>query len=269
MSIFEETSTSSEEVTPEVGQGEEMEPEVEFEEGQEFGTADDDQVEEESSSEMEQEEYEEEDNFDYKTAYKSLLPEYTRSRQELSQLRNGQQPPQDGQGEYDQEEMNNRFLEDLQRDPLGTMLNLIDARAVQQVNEAISPMQQRDFANSYNANMQDIAREFPQVRNPEQYDQFTANLKTIAQDFGNPDILRNPPKRILKMAAQETFGDNKVDVYNKAKAKGKIEAMNNLKAKQGLSGPVGAKPQETKKTDADLYREAIRNAGGRGGLFGG
>lgn len=269
MSIFEETTTSSQEVTPDNGQGEEMEPEVEIEEGQEFETENDDQFEEESSPEEGQEEFEEDDNFDYRTAYKNLLPEFTRRSQELSQLRKGQQPPDDGQGQFDHEAMNQQFVEDLQTDALGTMLRLINSVAGQRVNEAVSPLQQKEAASAYNANMQDVAKEFPAVRNEEGYNQFVANLQALAQEYGNPNLLNNPPKSLLKLAAQETFGDSKTDVYNKAKAKGKIEAMNNLKAKQGLSGPVGTKPQETKKSDADLYREAIRNAGGRGGLFGG
>lgn len=100
--------------------------------------------------------------------------------------------------------------------------------------------------------------------------QLFGRVNEIAQEFGNPDLARNPSQRILRMAATELFGDSKAQLYEKAKQKGREEAEASRQAKKGLAAPsTGAKkPADKPKTEEEMIADNIVAAGRAQNLFG-
>jgi hypothetical protein len=213
---------------------------------------------------------------DYAKKYKELQRDYTKKAQELADLRRqAPQPPQQGQGQgADTEALNAKFIDDFNRDPVNTLYRFADAIADQKVRNyqqhvegMIAPLYEGEAARSFAANMNTLAKSHPEIKTDEGYQKFSAKVNEIAQEMGNPGLVNNPPKRILALAATEAFGDSKAAIYAKAKAKGTEEAYNNIRAKQGLGGPTGAKLKEAPKSIEDQVADSIVSAGRGSGIF--
>lgn len=234
--------------------------------GQEYEESDQDaaEYEEETPSEEEQGEEEEQPEFDFATAYSELRKDYTRKTQELSELKKQQQYQPPAQEQAGAEDLNARFIEEFNQDPVGTLLRWNGAITEQN----LAPVREQQMAQDYSRNVETLAKNYPELQTEEGYKQFTGTLVEIAQELGNPNLVQNPPARILKMAANEAFGQSKARLYEKAKAKGKEEAMQTIRTKKGLGAPVGAKPKEVPKTAEEQIADSIVSAGRKGGIFG-
>ncbi len=279
MSIFEPSTTPDEspDITGQEEQGAEAGQEMQEqaqETSQEESGADAAAEEEQAPS---QEEQGEEPEFDYVNGYNELRREFTRKSQELAQMKRQQQPPQQqGQGQQvNQEALNNQFWQEFQNDPVNALFRVVDAMAGQKVRQyqdevaqLIMPIYENQASQTFAKNMGGLAKTYSELRTQEGYAQFSQKVNEIAQEMGNPNLVHNPPKRILDMAARELFGDSGSKMYQKAKAQGREEAINTIRAKQGLSAPAGAKPKEQPKSIEDQVAESIVGAGRRGGIFG-
>lgn len=284
MSIFESSTIpeSSPEVTGQEQEGTEVQQETQ-DQAQETTEVESgaDAAEETEETPSEEAEQGVQQQFDYEKAYRELRSDYTRKTQRLAELERHyqqfQQPPQQqmGQGQPNMEQLRAQLEEGLQNDPVGTVARLADAIAAQKVEtikqefqRMVNPLYETQIQQQYNQNMNTLAQTYPELRSEEGYQAFLNALNNIAHEIGNPNIVSNPPLRVLKMAAQEIFGDRGTKLYQKAKAKGKQEALETIKAKQGLSAPVGTKPKEQPKSIEDQIADAIVAAGRSGGIFG-
>lgn len=197
---------------------------------------------------------------DLVSGYKNLERQFHQSRQQQQT----QQVPQQFQQQEQPMDYNEVFWEQFRENPLSTMQYLIDNA----VNSRTAPIYEQRQNEVMARNIQDVAKEYAQVNSEEGMSQLFGRVQEIAQELGNPQLATNPTPRILRMAAQEAFGDTKAQLYQKAKQAGRTEAENARRTKQGLPSTQTAKKQEQQKTEEDLVRESIRNAGRRGGIFG-
>lgn len=287
MGIFEPSTTPAESPVitgqEEVGaeENQEMQDKAQEPEKKAEAGADEVQNEEDSPSGEESEQGEEAQPFDYEKAYRELRKDYTRKAQKLAEYERQQQPPaqQPGQGQQPQatmEQLRQQLEEQFTMDPVGTMLRVADAIAnqrmseyQQEVHQLVNPLYEKDVQAEYRSNMENLAGTYAELKTEEGYELFLATLNNVAHEIGDPQkLLARPPMRLLKMAAQEAFGDRADKLYQKAKAKGKEEALNTIRTKQGLSAPTGTKPKEQPKSIEEQIADSIVSAGRRGGIFG-
>ena len=192
--------------------------------------------------------------------YKNLETQFHKNRQQPTTQTPQQQQPQESVDEY-----NERVYNAFNRDPAGTINYLVQ----QQLQQALAPITQERQLNSLGKNIEPIANEYAQLHTDEGSEQFFAKVREIAEDLGNPELMKNPSQRVLRMAATELWGtESKAQIYDKALAKGREDAENARRAKLGVAVSVTKKPNEAPKTEADIIREGILGAGQRSGLFG-
>jgi len=122
--------------------------------------------------------------------------------------------------------------------------------------------------NHIQSTLKKMETDYPDLATMEGREMIQAKVMEIAQELGTPQIVGRPSERILKLAASEIWGDNKATIYQKAKEKGKAEALETIKNKQGVTTVVSKKPAEITKTAEDLISDSIVSAGRRGGIFG-
>lgn len=189
--------------------------------------------------------------------YKNLETQFHKGRQQpLTQ----QQQPQETA-----EDFNDRVYNAFNKDPAGTINYLVQ----QQLQQALAPIHQERQLGSLTKNIEPIANEYTQLHTDEGAEQFFSKVREIADDLGNPELIKNPSQRVLRMAAAELWGsESKAQIFDKAKEQGRKEAEDIRRNKLGVAVSVTKKPNETPKTEADLIRDSIRAAGNRGGLFG-
>lgn len=191
-------------------------------------------------------------------AYQNLQSQFTKERQQSKQQQ--EQPQQ----RIDPDEYTERILDAFQRDPAGTINYLVQ----QQLNSALAPIQQERQLDSLTKNFDVVAKEYTQLHSDEGMGQLFQKIQEIADEFGNPELVRNPSQRVVKMAAQELWGgETKAKVYQSAMEKGRQQAEEMRRAKQGVAVQVTQKPKEQPKNEADLIRDGIISAGVSGGLF--
>jgi hypothetical protein len=251
MSIFE-SSTTVEETSPVTGQEESTAEVTETE-----SPSTEEQGEIETAAEEEQK-----PPFDYTKAYNELRRDYTRKTQELAQLRRQQPPVQaPAQGQGNDLEV---FWAAMQQDPIGTIQKV----AQYQAQSMVAPLYEQNEQVKLGQNLESVAKEYPQLGDPNAMNSLFTKVSEIANEMGNPNLAHYPNKRLLKLAAQELYGDTTSRVYQQAKKAGQEEALNNIRQKQGLSVNAGVKPKETPKTLEDEYADSIVSAGRRNGVFG-
>jgi hypothetical protein len=280
MSIFEPSTTTAE--SPDLGQEEVVteEQNTEYQETEIEETGAEETTEEvtEEDSPSEKTEQGEEPEFDYSKAYRELRKDYTRKAQELAELKRQQlqMAPQYMPGqEQDFEQLNERFWQEFQQNPTEMLYRFADSVAnqrlqqmEQQMQQLIAPIYEDKASREYRRNMEGLTKTHPQIKTEEGYQQFVQRVQEIAQELGNPNLVYNPPKRILDLAAKELFGDTGTKLYQRAVAKGKEEALNNIRTKQGLGTSNGAKPKTQPKSIEEQIAESIVNSGRSGGIFG-
>jgi hypothetical protein len=262
MSIFESTTPDVE--TPVTGQVEtgaeetKVSPSIE-EQGEVVETVPEQQEETQT-------EQPEQPQFDYAKNYNELRKDYTRKTQELAALKrqNAPQPPQQGQG------MNtDQFWQAMQTDPIGTIANIANQMAQVQAQQYVAPIYEERQLTALGQNLENVAKDYPQLADPKAMHGLFSKVSEIAHEIGNPNLAQYPTKRILKLAAQELYGDSAAKVYQQAKKAGQEEALNNIRQKQGLSVNAGVKPKDTPKSIEDQIADSIVSAGRRPGIFGG
>jgi hypothetical protein len=272
MSLFE--STIPEESPAEAGQveqGTEGTQESSPVEGQEEAaqgaqTEQQEGQQEGQQQEVQQEVQQEQPQFDYVKAYAELRKDYTRKAQELANYRR-QQPqqmqqnpaPTQGQGAG-----NDAFWAAMQGDPTGTIANIAQQYAAQMV----APIYEQQAMNTLGKSLEAVGKDYPQIADPKAMQTLFSKVSEIAQEVGNPQLAQYPTQRILKLAAQELYGDRASAVYQQAKKAGQEETLNNIRQKQGLSVNAGVKPQQAQKTIEDQIADSIVSAGRRPGIFG-
>lgn len=195
----------------------------------------------------------------YQEAQRKLTQLAQQTKQSQTQQPVQQQPNDSGNTEE-------IFWESFQKNPLGTMQYLIDTA----VTNKTAPIYERDQQKVLATNMDPIAKKYAQVRTEEGMSQLFERVNDIAQEMGNPGLAQNPSERVLKMAAEELFGDNAATLFKKAKQAGRQEAEEARRNKQGVAVNTNSKKQqqEAPKTEADLVKENIRNASRPTGIFG-
>jgi hypothetical protein len=206
---------------------------------------------------------------DLAKAYQNAQRKISQQAEEIKNLR-GQQSAAPGQQQSGQQsgDLNKVFWQNFQTDPLGTMRYLIQEATKQQV----APILQQREMDTLGRNINALAKEYRQVATEEGMTQLMGKVAEIAQELGNPALANNPSPRILKLAAEESFGSTKQALYNQAKKAGREEAEKTRQRKQtGLSAPKGAKRSplsEQPKSEEDQIREGIMAHARGGGIFG-
>ncbi len=192
---------------------------------------------------------------DLTKAYKNLERSFHESRQTKQPAQ--QTPASQGEEENPNDIVQRAFA----NDPIGTIRYF--------VNQAMAPVTEQRESEALTRNMETVSKQYAkQLSTDEGVKAYFEKIGELANELGNPDLIRNPPARVMRMAAEELWGtETKQSVYNKAKAAGRQEAEATRQAKQGLNAPKGAKLKEQPKTEADRIKEGIMNATG-GGLFG-
>lgn len=147
-------------------------------------------------------------------------------------------------------------------------LKLIEQMIEAKVAERTADIRQKQEQDVLESKLSAVAREFPALRESQNVNKLAQKAFEIARDLGNPQLAKNPSPRLLKMAAQELFGDTKARVYEKGRADGASKA-NGSAIKDSLN-PVStgaALGKEPQKGPEDLLAEMIVNAGKGSGIF--
>lgn len=139
------------------------------------------------------------------------------------------------------------------------------------VNQRFAPIQEERQTETLGKNFDGLIKEYRQLTTDEGMQQFATAIRDVAAELGNPDLVRNPTPRVLRMAAQEAFGDSKAKAYQKGKEAGRQESEQARQNKQGLGAKGGARPAKggAEPTLEQSIKEGILAAGkSGGGIFG-
>lgn len=207
-------------------------------------------------------------------AYKNLEREFHKSRQAAKE-----QPAQQAQAPIQQQtqpqdELNAIFQDYWEQNPAGVlqymMENLVDQRIKQLQEQYINPIQEARQTEMLANNIGELSNQYGQLMTEEGLTALFQQVQDIAAEIGNPDLAKNPTKRILRMAASELWGEpSKVEMYQRGKEAARQASEQTRRQKQALATKTTKKPKEQPKTEEDAIREAILNAGYRsGGIFG-
>lgn len=285
MSIFD-TSTSIEE-SPEIGQEEAMPEEQQNLEGADNQSEADpeagQEAETDSSPEPGQEEQPEEEMVSAST-HKELRAAFTRKAQEAAELRrqleargNQAQPPVPGQGQTREPQTMAEFQQQegikiAQMREEGYHEAIIDLMVkadtaefkINMMERGLAYKEEREENNRINSGIDALIPRYPEIATEEGFALFSDKIRELQNDMGT----RKLSDRILKMAAAEVWPESKTQLYQTAKAKGKQEALDNIRAKQGVTTTTTKKPNEQPKSLEDQIADNIMNAGRSGGIFG-
>ncbi|GIO13541.1 hypothetical protein J19TS2_30960 [Cohnella xylanilytica] len=248
---------------------------LEEEQGEEQYEADGHEVDEEAEGEDSEADEDQQEHSEqllagkYKTtedlvrAYKELERKFHGHRQSGGQQQQPAQPPAPKGGQQDP---NQAFWAAFRDNPMGTIQALVQHAATQQV----APLIEERQTETLGRHLDGLAKEYRQLTTDEGLQQFTAAIRDVAAELGNPDLARNPTPRMLRMAAQEAFGDSKARAYQRGKEAGRQESEQTRASKQGLGAKGGARPSKgVDPTPEQSIKEGILAAGkGGGGIFG-
>jgi hypothetical protein len=202
---------------------------------------------------------------DLAKAYLNLQREFTKQRQARSQQQPAAAPAQTGQGQS--VDLNEVFWAQFRQNPAAT----IQAIVQHAVSQHTAPLVEERRTEVLGRQFEELAKEYRQLATDEGMQKFTAAIQDVAAELGNPDLAFNPTPRMLRMAAQEAFGDTAAKAYERGKQAGRQDSERARQSKQGVAVPVGGakRKAETLKTPADEIKAAILEAGrSGGGIFG-
>lgn len=271
MSIFEPNSTPADE-SPDIGHEEEAAEQYEDQDAYEEST---DEFEQ-GDQQAEEEDADPEDGHSEKTLlagkYKNvdeLVNGYKNLERAFHTQRN--QPKQSPQQPIEQQEQPNipnlsdpdEIIRSINQDPVGTIARIAQM-AYQQARTVETKEQQ------FESGLAEIGEKYREhIKSDEDLGAFYGKVAEISQELGtNP---RTPSPRILRMAAQDLWGDNQPKIsqaYQQGKEAQRRQSEEARRAKAGLGAPMGAKPKETPKTPEDEIADRIVAAGSRKGIFG-
>lgn len=202
---------------------------------------------------------------DLAKAYRNAQKKISQQSEELRQYK--QQPETQNQQQMP-DNYNDIIHEEFQRNPAGTINYLVEQQMKQQMEQHVQPLQQQIQDEQLGKSMDPISKQYTQARSEEGMVELFSKVGEIAQELGNPKLAQNPSQRVLKMAAQELWGESTAQVYQKAKSQGRQEAQSTRQQKQGLDVKTSKKPQTQQLTPEQEIRQGILNAGSGSGLFG-
>lgn len=194
-------------------------------------------------------------------SYLELQKKFTQTSQQAKQPNH--QGSEQQAGDADMEEV---FWNQFQQNPLSTMRYLMD----NVIAARMEPITAKEQATELGRMMDPIAKEFKQVRTEEGMNQLFAKIGEIAVEMGNPQLANNPSPRILRLAAQELYGDGKAALINSAQEAGREAAEALRRNKQNVNINTNSKkaPQAAPKSAADTIKEGILSSGNSGSIFG-
>lgn len=202
-------------------------------------------------------------------AYQNLERAYTQQRQGGGQQLSQDSPATPQQpGQNQRAELTNVFWERFKADPLAAM----EAVVSHMVDNRTAPIFEKDRTNTLSSNLQTIAKDYRQAGTEEGLKQLLGKVQEIAEDVGNPDLIRNPSERVLRMAAREAFGDTAAKAFAKGKEAGRVDSERARASKANAAvraGGKGSKQAGEAKSPEQEIADAILAAGkGGGGIFG-
>lgn len=195
-------------------------------------------------------------------SYLELQKKFTQTAQQVKQQPN-QQVPEQQAGNADLEEV---FWNEFQNNPLRTMQYLID----NVVAAKTAPITAREQESELGRLMDPIAKEFKQVRSEEGMTALFEKIGEIALEMGNPQLAQHPNQRLMRMAAQELYGDGKAALIASARDAGREEADATRRNKQSVNVNTSGKkaPQAAPKSAAESIQEGILSSGKNSSIFG-
>jgi len=284
MSIFD-TATSEVE-SPEIGQEETTPAEQQNLEGTDNQSETDPETEQEAEESSPEQGQEEEPEVVPASTHKELRSAFTRKAQEAAELRRQieamqgqrQAPPIPGQGQPKEPQTMAEFQQMINEQSAqmreeGYHEAFISAKVeaatanfkASMLEKRLDAQETQKENNRINADIDSMIPDYPDLATNEGFYMFANKVQEIRDDLGAQKITT----RILKMAAKEIWGeDNKAKLYQSAKAKGKQEALDNIKAKQGVNTVISKKPNEQPKSLEEQLADQIMGAGRSGGIFG-
>lgn len=202
---------------------------------------------------------------DMENAYLELQRQFTKQR--MAEKQQPTPPPQQQSIQQDEQlDMNDpgSLIDAINRDPMGTIAKI--AQMTYQQARTVETQEQ-----AFNRGMDEVVNMYSeQLHSPENQDAYFGKVAEICREMGVNTT--KPSPRILKMAAQELWGNTQrqtnAELYQRAKTAAREEIEQSRRTKTGLSAPKGAKVQEVPKTPEELVREGILAASRRGGMFG-
>lgn len=202
---------------------------------------------------------------DLAKAYQSLRAEYTKSRQQLAQVSAtpiSQPQVQPGGQPMDP---NSVFWDHFRDNPLGTIQQLVSMATQQQV----APLQQAREDEQLLRNVETLAKQYPKAATDEGMGLLFGKVAEIANEIGNPGLIKSPTPRILRMAAAEAFGESGAKAYEQGKRAGREETAAARRTKQAANMPKGGKKQtEGELSPVEQMKANILAASQGGGIFG-
>lgn len=260
----ETTEVEQQEYTEEV---ENVEEEVE-EEVEETDEQDDEPSEQQEQGDLIAGKFKSQD--DLVKAYKNLEREFHKSRQQEKQTPQVQTPQQQPPAD----DLNAVIQDYWETNPAGVLQHLVTTMVEQQVSQIkeqyINPLQEQRQTEVLANNIGELSNQYGQLMTEQGLGQLFGVVQEIAQELGNPDIAKNPTKRVLRLAASELWGEpSKAEMYQRGKEEAMQAREQSRRQKQAVNTKTAKKPKEPPKSEDDIIRERIMNAGYRsGGIFG-
>ncbi|QJC52904.1 hypothetical protein HGI30_15905 [Paenibacillus albicereus] len=194
-------------------------------------------------------------------AYQNLHREFTKSRQQPAAVPAPQQAQSGGQPT----DPNEVFWSHFKDNPFGTIQQLVAAAAAQQV----APLQQAREDEQLLKNVEALTKQYPRAASDEGMGLLFGKVAEIANELGNPGLVKNPSPRVLRMAAAEAFGESGAKAYEQGKRAGREESATARRTKQAANLPKGGKKQtEGELSPVEQMKANILAASQGGGIFG-
>lgn len=212
---------------------------------------------------------------DYEKSYKSLLPDYTKKAQELKriqkELEESKKPQIQPQAQpvaptLSDEEINDNLLELLTTNPskaLQIAADMGSKQALAQVQGIVNPLLQAQQAQQaahldaqLKSNFESVTKLYPNV-GQDALQLFIDTAVDTAEKWGNENLIYDAD--FMSMVGASTLGNQ---VYTTAKQQGKEEALEELRAKQGLSASASKAGSVAEKSEDDKFFDGMMSKAG-------
>ena len=212
---------------------------------------------------------------DYEKSYKSLLPDYTKKAQELKriqkELEESKKPQIQPQAQpvaptLSDEEINDNLLELLTTNPSKALQMAADMgskQALAQVQGIVNPLLQAQQAQQaahldaqLKSNFENVTKLYPNV-GQDALQLFIDTAVDTAEKWGNENLIYDAD--FMSMVGASTLGNQ---VYTTAKQQGKEEALEELRAKQGLSASASKAGSVAEKSEDDKFFDGMMSKAG-------
>lgn len=205
-------------------------------------------------------------------SYKELEKKFHQNRQQDSKPQSQQQTQQPQI--QPQDDLNAVFQDYWEQNPAGVMQyamqQMMDQRMKEMQEQYINPLREERQTEVLANDIGELSGQYGQLMTEDGLGSLFNQVQEIAAEIGNPDLAKNPTKRVLRMAAGELWGEpSKAAMYQKGKDEARQASEQTRRQKQALATKTTKKPKETPKTEEQIIQDRILNAGYRsGGIFG-